>query len=159
MEQEQAIEKIKQNLLLVQVNNLDYYNTGDIQHQATGVARMSTTADTANRWVQRAFVYRTDATTTNFTLTLRNNAPGGGGNDWVMDDISFATCLPSLTMRPTNSPTYCNNNQVDISVAVSTFFDNYDYYQWERSTDGGNTWISAPEMPGQQNFNFTNYSG
>jgi hypothetical protein len=28
-----------------------------------------------------------------------------------------------------------------------------------RSTDDGTTWISAPEMPGQQTFNFTNYSG
>ncbi len=62
--------------IAIKINNLDYYNTGDIQHQATGVSRMSTTADSANRWVQRAFVYKTDATTTNFTLTLRNNAPG-----------------------------------------------------------------------------------
>lgn len=96
---------------------------------------------------------------TSLTISIKNNAPGGGGNDWVMDDISFQTCLPTLNMRPSNSPTYCQNNQVDISVAVATFFNNYDYYRWERSTDNGATWVSAPEMPGVQTFGFTNYSG
>jgi hypothetical protein len=111
------------------------------------------------QWVKKGFVFKTGVGQTALTISIKNNAPGGGGNDWVMDDISFATCLPTLTMRPTNSPTYCNNNQVDISVAVSTFFDNYNYYQWERSTDNGSSWISAPESPSIQSFGFTNYSG
>jgi trimeric autotransporter adhesin len=139
-----------------QVNNLDYYNTGDIQHQSTGVSRMSTTADSANRWVQRAFVYKTDATTTNFTLTLRNNAPGGGGNDWAIDDISFKTCSPTMQMTPNANQTFCANTQVDMQVFLESYYNLYQYYQWERSTDGGNTWGAAPEMPGTQTLSYTN---
>lgn len=138
---------VKPNLTFM-INGIDYYTSGDMDYIGN-----------YGQWVKKGFVFLTAPGQTSLTISIKNNAPGGGGNDWVMDDISFATCLPSLTMRPTNSPTYCNNNQVDISVAVSTFFNNYDYYQWERSTDGGTTWISAPEMPGQQNFSFTNYSG
>ncbi|MEJ8816820.1 hypothetical protein [Lacibacter sp. H407] len=142
--------------IAIKVNNLDYYNTGDIRHQAAGVPRMSTTADTANRWVKRAFVYRTDATTTNFTLTLRNNAPGGGGNDWAIDDISFKTCSPTLQMTPNASQTFCENAQVDMRVFVESYYNMYQYYEWERSTDGGNTWGPAPEVTGAQTFSYTN---
>lgn len=138
---------VKPNLTFM-INGIDYYTSGDMDYIGN-----------YGQWVKKGFVFLTAPGQTSLTISIKNNAPGGGGNDWVMDDISFATCLPSLTMRPTNSPTYCNNNQVDISVAVSTFFNNYNYYEWERSTDGGTTWISAPEMPGQQTFNFTNYSG
>lgn len=138
---------VKPNLTFM-IDGIDYYTSGDMDYIGN-----------YGQWVKKGFVFLTAPGQTSLTISIKNNAPGGGGNDWVMDDISFATCLPSLTMRPTNSPTYCNNNQVDISVAVSTFFNNYDHYQWERSTDGGNTWISAPELPGLQNFNFTNYSG
>ncbi len=142
--------------IAIKVNNLDYYNTGDIQHQAAGVARESTTADSANRWVQRAFVYKTDETTTNFTLTLRNNAPGGGGNDWAIDDISFKTCSPTLQMTPNASQTFCENGQVDMRVYVESYYNMYQYYEWERSTDGGNTWSAAPDVTGAQTFSYTN---
>jgi uncharacterized repeat protein (TIGR01451 family) len=138
---------VKPNLTF-QINGVDYYNTGAMDYIGTW-----------GQWVKKGFVFKTGVGQTSLTISIKNNAAGGGGNDWVMDDISFATCLPTLTMRPTNSPTYCNNNQVDISVAVSTFFDNYNYYQWERSTDNGATWVAAPESPSIQTFGYTNYSG
>ncbi|TWI81268.1 putative secreted protein (Por secretion system target) [Lacibacter cauensis] len=146
---------VKPNIA-IKVNNLDYYNTGDITYQSAGVARLSTTADSANRWVRRAFVYKTDSVTTNFTLTLRNNAPGGGGNDWAIDDISFKTCSPTLQMTPNASQTFCANNQVDMRVYVESYYNMYQYYEWERSTDGGNTWGAAPEVTGPQTFSYTN---
>lgn len=138
---------VKPNLTF-QINGVDYYLSGDIDYMGS-----------YGEWVKKGFVFVTAPGQTSLTISIKNNAPGGGGNDWVMDDISFQTCLPTLSMRPSNSPTYCQNNQVDISVAVATFFNNYDYYQWERSTDNGATWVSAPEMPGVQTFGFTNHSG
>lgn len=145
---------VKPNIA-IKVNNLDYYNTGDIQYYSAGVSRMSTTADTANRWVKRAFVYRTDATTTNFTLTLRNNAPGGGGNDWAIDDISFKTCSPTMQLTPNANQTFCLNDQVDMRVYVESYYNMYQYYEWELSTDGGNTWGPAPDVLGAQTFSYT----
>lgn len=138
---------VKPNLTF-QINGVDYYTSGNIDY-----------AGTWGEWVKKGFVFKTGAGQTSITISIKNNAPGGGGNDWAMDDIALATCLPALDMRPSNTPTYCLNNQIDISVAVSTYFDNYFYYQWERSTDGGTTWIAAPESPGIQTFTYTNFSG
>ncbi|RXK59311.1 T9SS type A sorting domain-containing protein [Lacibacter luteus] len=138
----------------IKVNNLDYYSTGDLQYQ--GLGGTQTGSDTLNNWVKRAFVYKTDSVTTSFTLTLRNNAPGAGGNDWAIDDISFKTCSPSMQMTPNASQTFCDNGQVDMRVYVESYYNMYQYYQWERSTDGGNTWSAAPLVSGAQSFSYTN---
>lgn len=124
------------------MNDVDIYNTGEL--------------DTVG-WIKKGFVFLTGPSQTSATFSIRNSAQGGGGNDWAIDDIAVATCLPGLTMRPNNTPTYCRNGSIDLSVAVSSFYNNYLYYQWERSTDGGATWHNAPEMPGTQTFTYTNF--
>ncbi|QNA45143.1 RHS repeat domain-containing protein [Lacibacter sediminis] len=143
---------VKPNIA-IKVNNLDYYSTGDIQYQGLGGTQSA--SDGLNNWVKRAFVYKTDATTTSFSLSLRNNAPGAGGNDWAIDDISFKTCSPTLQMTPNASQTFCENGQVDMRVFVESYYNMYQYYEWERSTDGGNTWGPAPAVTGAQSFSYT----
>jgi trimeric autotransporter adhesin len=126
--------------LTFQVDGVDYYTTGSIPYN--------------KMWVKKGFLFRTGDTQSTATLTIRNNAPGGGGNDWVMDDIVLGTCLPSLELRPGNNPTYCMNDQVDLSVIVTSYYSNYVDYEWQRSTNGGSTWHNAPEMPGKRKYNF-----
>ncbi len=127
--------------LTFQVDGSDYYTTGNLSYNG--------------QWVKKGFLFRTGAGQTSVNIVIRNNAPGGGGNDWVMDDVAFSTCLPGLGMRPSNNPVYCNNGQVDMSVIVNSFYSNYSYYQWERSTDGGVTWSNAPLSPTPQTFTYT----
>jgi hypothetical protein len=124
------------------MNDQDIYNTGEI--------------DTVG-WVKKGFVFLTGPTQNSATFSIRNSAQGGGGNDWALDDIAVSTCLPDLVMRPSNVPSYCINGSIDLSVAVSSFYSNYQYYIWERSTDNGATWHNAPEMPGTQTFTYTNF--
>jgi trimeric autotransporter adhesin len=138
-----------------EINGTDYYTTGNIPYVGLGAPN---TSDANNKWVQKGFVYLTGATETSLLLTLRNNAPGGGGNDWALDDIAVKTCLPNLTMRPSVGPTYCLNASINLSVAVATFYNNYQYYQWERCTSGCSNpanWGPAPEMPAVQTFSYT----
>lgn len=123
------------------IDDVNHYTTGDILY--TG------------QWIKKGFVFLTGPAQTSITMAIANNAPGGGGNDWALDDIKVSTCLPGLTMRPSNAPGYCLNGSVDLSVAVSTFYNNYTTYKWERSTNGGATWHDAPEMPGEQTFTYT----
>ncbi len=127
--------------LTFQVDGVDYYTTGSIPYN--------------KRWMKKGFLFRTGASQSTATLTIRNNAPGGGGNDWVMDDINLSTCLPTLQLRPGSTPTYCLNGQVDLSVIVTSFYSNYVSYEWERSTDNGVTWTTAPELPGPRTYTFT----
>ena len=56
----------------------DYYNTGQIAY--------------SGQWVQGAFTFNTGPKTS-VTMSIRNNAPGGGGNDFAIDDIILSTCL------------------------------------------------------------------
>lgn len=111
------------------VNGIDYYTTGNLTY--TG------------QWVKKGFTFLTGPSQTSFTLKVFNNAPGGGGNDWALDDISVATCSPNLAFTPSNNPTVCAGNVVDIGAYVRSYFNNYVYFKWQKSTDNGLTWADA----------------
>ena len=111
------------------VDGIDYYTTGNILY--TG------------QWIKKGFTFLTGPAQTSFTLKFFNNAPGGGGNDWALDDISVATCSPNLAFTPTNNPTICVNNVVNIGAWVRSYFNNYIYYKWQKSTDNGMSWTNA----------------
>ncbi len=119
------------------VNGVDYYTTGDIPYKGTITgAGAQAASDSTNQWLKRGFVYLTDTTQTSFTLTFRNNAPGGGGNDWALDDIAVSTCLPNMKYSPSLNPEVCRQNALTIYDTITSYFDNYVYYKWQRSTDG-----------------------
>lgn len=122
--------------IAISVNGVDYYTTGNLPYY--GVTPGG--SDSTNRWVKKGFIYVTGPNETSFQLTIRNNAPGGGGNDWALDDISVATCLPNMRYSPSNNPTLCYGNTITISDTVRSYYNTYNYYKWQRSTDGGATW-------------------
>lgn len=132
------------------VNGIDYYSTGNLLY--TG------------NWIKKGFTYLTGPSQTSFTLKVFNNAPGGGGNDWALDDISVATCSPNLAFTPTNNPVVCEGNTVDFGAYIRSYFNNYTYYRWQKSTDNGLTWTNAtavgtgtPVWNGSQYEYFTSY--
>lgn len=126
------------------VNGVDYYTTGNIPYY--GVTPGG--SDSTNKWVKKGFIYVTGPAETSFTLTIRNNAPGGGGNDWALDDISVSTCLPNMKYSPSNNPTICYGNVIVISDTVRSYYNTYKYYKWQRSTDGGTSWADIAGATG-----------
>ncbi len=121
--------------LSFQINGEEYYASGNIAY--TG------------EWVKKGFVFKTEPGQTSMTVTIRNNAPGGGGNDWAIDDISVSTCLPNMQYSPSITPNVCEGNPLTIYDTVRSYFDNYVYYKWQRSTNAGSSWIdvTAPAGP------------
>jgi hypothetical protein len=113
------------------LNGLDYYSTGEI--------------DTLG-WQKKGFVFRTGPTQTSASFAIRNNSQGGGGNDWVLDDISVATCTPNLNLVPVGNTNQCYNDQVDINCDVISYFNNYVFYQWQVSHDNGVTFVDTLVM-------------
>ncbi|MEJ0103462.1 MAG: hypothetical protein WDO19_13300 [Bacteroidota bacterium] len=111
------------------VNGVDYYTSGNVKY--TG------------EWIKKGFTYLTGPSENSIVLKIMNNAPGGGGNDWALDDITVATCSPNFTFTPTNNPTICGGNVVNIGAIVSSFFPNYVNYKWQKSTNNGVTWTDA----------------
>lgn len=110
------------------INDIDYYTTGELPWN--------------EKWEKRGFIYKTGPTETSFKITIKNNAAGGGGNDWVLDDIMLATCYPEQIMSPDDEVEVCVGGVVDLKNTVISYFDNYTHYQWERSKDGVN-WTSV----------------
>ena len=110
------------------INDVDYYTTGDMTHDTI--------------WEKRGFIYKTGPTETQFRITIKNNAPGGGGNDWVLDDIKLATCYPSLINSPKDTASACAGYPISLSDTVKSYFNSYNYYCWEKSSDGVN-WTST----------------
>jgi hypothetical protein len=114
--------------LTFSVNGFDYYTTGNMLY--TG------------QWVRKGFVFLTGPTQTSMIVNIRNNAPGGGGNDWAIDDIGIATCIPQISLTPNKPDTLCRGADDTVRFKVSAFFNNYTEWRLEKSVDGGATWIS-----------------
>jgi hypothetical protein len=136
-----AGDGVRPNLTWV-LDGVDRYSTGEIPYTGT--------------WVKKGFTFTTGPTQNTAIFSIRNNAQGGGGNDWVMDDISIATCQPNLIMKPYGNAVVCYGNQVDFSADVQSYFNNYNNWRWERSFDGGITWqnqtsgVGNPVLTGGQ---------
>ena len=141
--------------LAYQVDGIDYYTTGNIRYTGT----TPTGSDATNSWIKKGFTYLTGSNQTSFRLTLRNNAPGGGGNDWALDDITVATCLPNMSYSPSLSPTICDSNTLTIYDTVRSYFNTYNYYKWQRSTNGGSNWadLTAATGPVATTYNGSSY--
>lgn len=126
------------------VNGTDYYTTGDIRY--VGVTQAG--SDSTNKWFKRGFTYLTGTNESSFTLTLRNNAPGGGGNDWALDDIGVNTCLPNMQYSPTVNPSVCQSNVIQVNDTIRSYFNNQNYYKWQKSADNGTTWADISGASG-----------
>jgi gliding motility-associated-like protein len=95
-------------------------------------------------WKQYGFYFTTAAGNPDVVLRIRNNAPGGSGNDLAMDDITFRPCGPVI-----NSAIRGNNNKVDVCIHEQMAYDLTavvspgfisPVYQWQASIDSGRTW-------------------
>ena len=114
--------------LTFNINGYDYYTTGNMNY--TG------------QWIQKGFTYETGPTQTSMIINIRNNAPGGGGNDWAIDDIGVATCSPNMILTPNKPDTLCIGADDTVRFQVNSFFNNYTQWQLQQSTNGGTTWSS-----------------
>jgi hypothetical protein len=111
------------------VDGVDYYTTGNVVY--------------SGEWIKKGFTFLTGPAQNSFTVKFFYYAPGGGGNDWALDDISVATCSPNLAFTPTNNPSICKGNVVDIGSYIRSYFNNYTYFKWQKSIDNGLTYVDA----------------
>lgn len=117
-----------------EVDGIDYYTTGNLLY--TG------------QWVKKGFTFLTGSLQTALTLKYFNNAPGGGGNDWALDDITVATCSPTMIYTPNTHPTICDSNILLLTDTVRYFFNNFLYCKWQKSTNGGASWTDVSGVIG-----------
>lgn len=106
------------------------YNTGSIPETAVPT------------WKQYGVFFTTTAASTEVVLRITNNAPGGCGNDILLDDITFRPCGPlvnaSLSISGDTTAEVCEGDPTTflLESAASTGY-NDPVYQWQVSKNGG----------------------
>lgn len=107
------------------------------------------------RWNKYGFSFTTMPGQTSITLSIRNNAPGGFGNDLGLDNIQFQPCGPKSFINTEETIFLCEseNDPADLIADIDT--DQF-VIQWQVSTDG----ISWEDIIGENDpvFSHTDFS-
>jgi len=117
---------IKPNLDF-RINGNSQFGTGDVPPNG--------------QWNSYGFTFTTTPGQTSLTLSIRNNAPGGNGNDLALDNIAFQACGPEIDIN-TSAAFICNNQPITIFSSINGDQYSSPYFQWQISTDGGLTWTN-----------------
>lgn len=108
------------------IDSIPYCSTGDIPLDES--------------WHTERFSFTTAPGQTSVSLAMRNNAPGGFGNDIAIDNISFRACGPELLAPDTVR--YCAGEpaQLEVHWADAPFAS--PYFQWQIFSNGA--WENIP---------------
>jgi len=97
-------------------------------------------------WHNYGFTFTTAPGQTSVQLSLRNNAPGGTGNDLALDNISFRACGPEALILPVEIANICEDGDpVDLDATVNGDQYTMPAFQWQESFDQGRTWSDIPD--------------
>ncbi len=110
---------------------LQQYSTGDIIETVIP------------EWKQFGFYFTSPSENIPVVLRMTNNAEGGDGNDLALDDITFRPCGSPVTSTIEGLPdtvSICENDQTPVILKGAASSYNDPAYQWQISTDKGNTW-------------------
>lgn len=106
------------------------------------------TVPKTEQWVKFGFSFITNATQSSIKLTLRNNAPGGTGNDLALDNISFRPCGPSsfIDLEGESSSIFLCIDDDPLTVVADIIGDNGEAFAilWQSSLDSIN-WETITE--------------
>lgn len=105
-------------------------------------------ATTSPVWNNYGLFFKTPAATFDVVVRMRNNAPGGAGNDIALDDIAFRPCGPKISAQILGRGTEVDLCETDttsflLTSEVAPGYNN-PVYQWQVSTDGGLQWQEIP---------------
>lgn len=102
-------------------------------------------------WNTYSFSFSTMPGQTNVKLSLRNNAPGGTGNDLALDNISFRACGPRSEVGLVDGDKIVCEEDLPLRlVALLDGVEDVDrLYQWEVSSNNSD-WLAISGEQGSQ---------
>jgi gliding motility-associated-like protein len=112
-------------------------------------------------WKQYGCYFTTPANITDVVVVMTNNAPGGNGNDFVLDDITFRACGPVILegFSSTNGPaskSLCQGGNANYTLKTQVIGNGTPAYQWQGNYYG-NGWADiAGKTADSLNLAFTN---
>jgi gliding motility-associated-like protein len=108
------------------------YSTGTIQPTA------------GPTWVQESLYFTTPNDISSVVVVMTNNAPGGNGNDLILDDITFRACGPVInsgftTVNGITNQPLCQGDNATYTLQAQVVGNNNPSYQWQ-SNINNTTW-------------------
>ncbi|WP_374951696.1 gliding motility-associated C-terminal domain-containing protein [Mucilaginibacter sp.] len=112
---------------------LKTYNTGDIPQ------------GDFTTFVQYGTSFTTPSNGADIVVKMRNNAPGGNGNDLVLDDITFSPYGPTIQagfgdVTSTADRDLCEGESGTYTLKASQVGYDDPYYQWQVNKNDGSGW-------------------
>lgn len=110
------------------IDGVEFFTTGNIPKN--------------QQWQTYGFTFTTNPGQSSVVLSLKNNAPGGNGNDLALDNIEFRPCGPEALILPVEIENICEDGS-PIDLDATVVGDQYDTpaFQWQQSFDEGLTWV------------------
>lgn len=102
------------------IDDISQFSTGDIAQD--------------ERWNTYGFTFTTEPGQSSVKLSLRNNAPGGGGNDLALDNISFRACGPNAFINAEQVLFVCSDANVPTDI-IAEINSSEQAIQWQFSLD------------------------
>jgi len=92
-------------------------------------------------WFKYGVYFTTPANVSDVIVTMTNNAPGGNGNDFMLDDIAFRACGPIIQagFASINGPAdkeLCQGSNALFSIKAQVIGNNSPTFQWQSNTGG-----------------------
>lgn len=106
-------------------------------------------------WVKDSLYFTTPNSVTSVVVKLINNAPGGNGNDLILDDITFRACGPVInsgfgSVSGTKSQNLCAGDNADYTFEASMKDGGNPTYHWQSYVND-----SWQDIPGQTSNTYT----
>lgn len=105
-------------------------------------------------WVQQKTFFTTPAGVTDVVVRMINNAPGGCGNDLLLDDITFRACGPVVQAGfagqiSVSEQNVCENQPANYTITAnpSSGYSN-PAYQWQQNLNNGAGWADIAGQTG-----------
>ena len=98
-------------------------------------------------WNQESLYFTTPDNISSVTVEMTNNAPGGNGNDLILDDITFRACGPVIdagfgSVTGSTAQPLCQGTNATLTLTAKVEGNNNPNYQWQSyHTNGG--WIDT----------------
>ena len=99
-------------------------------------------------WVKYGVYFTTPANITDVTVIMTNNAPGGNGNDFIMDDITFRACGPIIeegfsSIGGSKNRSLCQGGSATYTLKAQVISDGVTSLQWQASSTSS-PWTDIP---------------
>ena len=122
---------------------LKTYNTGTIPQEDL------------SEFKQYGTFFTTPSNGEDIVVKMINNAPGGLGNDLVLDDITFRPCGPVImngfgTVGETADRDLCEGESRNYTLTATQVGYNDPYYQWQAKLNEDGQWA---DIPGETSLN------